>query len=252
MDQLIYAHRGASARFAEHTRAAYLQAIIDGADGVECDVHLTKDLQVVCLHDFTLERTSDGSGGVHEHTLAELRGLDVHSWKGAEIPAEFGSGAEQLLSLADLIEMLRGAGRPIGIAVELKHPSPFGRRLDDEVLALLTGLGWDAATSRIDDVHVSFMSFDRESVARVAERVGPQQVCQLTEGVEDGKPGVVAGPWVGSVRKEPDAVRAAIEAGRRFRVWTVDEPADVALMRELGVQEITTNRPADVRAWLRG
>ncbi|MFC4946282.1 glycerophosphodiester phosphodiesterase [Pseudonocardia sp. GCM10023141] len=255
MDPLIYAHRGASARFAEHTRAAYLQAIADGADGVECDVHLTRDLQVVCLHDDLVDRTSNGSGPVHEYTLAELRELDFASWKGAAIPAAFGTVAEQFLSLHDLLEILRGAGRDIGIAVELKHPSPYGPRLEDEVLALLVAEGWDPATSRLANITVSFMSFDPAAVQYVNLRVDATHLCMLTGGVEaaelDGLPEVgIAGPGIDGVRTHPDTVRAAVVAGQRFRVWTVDDPADVALMAELGVQEITTNQPAEVRAQL--
>ena len=70
---LVFAHRGASAAFAEHTRAAYLQALADGADGVECDLHLTRDQHLVLLHDANLDRTSDGTGPVAERTLRELR-----------------------------------------------------------------------------------------------------------------------------------------------------------------------------------
>ncbi len=88
MSPQIFAHRGASGRYAEHTRAAFLQALADGADGVECDVHLTRDEQLVCIHDPTLERTSNGSGDVADHTLAQLRELDFSSWKGVRIPAE--------------------------------------------------------------------------------------------------------------------------------------------------------------------
>src|SRR5881409_2356806 len=82
----VYAHRGSSAAFAEHTKAAYLQALADGADGVECDVHLTRDQHVVLLHDANLDRTSDGTGPVADRTLEELRRLDFSSWKGARIP----------------------------------------------------------------------------------------------------------------------------------------------------------------------
>ena len=86
---LVYAHRGSSEAFAEHTRAAYLQAIADGADGVECDVHLTRDQHAVLLHDATLDRTSDGTGQVADRTLEELRLLDFSSWKGARIPEAY-------------------------------------------------------------------------------------------------------------------------------------------------------------------
>ncbi|WP_232667375.1 glycerophosphodiester phosphodiesterase family protein [Pseudonocardia sp. TRM90224] len=248
MEPLIYAHRGASAQFAEHTRAAMLQALADGADGVECDVHLTSDGQLVCLHDPTVDRTSDGSGAVAELTAAQLRALDVSSWKGVPVPAAYGTPAEQLLTLSELLTILRGAGREVGIAIELKHPSPFGRALEDAVLAQLRASGWDAATSRLDGVLVSFMSFDPGSVAHLAEHVDPHHLCQLTESLADTLPdGVLAGPSVEAVRADPEAVRKAVAAGRRFRVWTVDAPADVRLLQEIGVQEITTNEPALVR-----
>src|SRR3954466_16229077 len=96
---LVYAHRGSSGAFAEHTRAAYVQAIADGADGVECDVHLNRDQHVVLLHDATLERTSDGTGQIADRSLAELRRLDFSSWKGARIPDAYGARSEQLLTL---------------------------------------------------------------------------------------------------------------------------------------------------------
>src|SRR6476661_11071300 len=104
---LVYAHRGASGTFAEHTRAAYLQAIADGADGVECDVHLTRDQHVVLLHDADLDRTSTGTGPVAEHTLEELRSLDFSSWKGARMPEAYGGVSDQFLTLPELLDILR-------------------------------------------------------------------------------------------------------------------------------------------------
>src|ERR671918_3225487 len=108
---LVFAHRGSSAAFAEHTRAAYLQALADGADGVECDVHLTRDQHVVLLHDANLDRTSDGTGPVAERTVDQLRLLDFSSWKGARIPTEYGARSEQFLTLTELLEILRAAAR---------------------------------------------------------------------------------------------------------------------------------------------
>jgi glycerophosphoryl diester phosphodiesterase len=88
----VIAHRGASATWPEHTRAAYVQAIDDGADGLECDVHLTADGVAVCWHDATVDRTSDGTGPVHAHTLAQLRALDLLG--GARPPARCGAPGE--------------------------------------------------------------------------------------------------------------------------------------------------------------
>jgi glycerophosphoryl diester phosphodiesterase len=79
-DPLVFAHRGSSEALPEHTLGAYLRAAGEGADGLECDVRLTSDGHLVCLHDRRLERTSNGRGVVSEHTLAELNQLDFGSW----------------------------------------------------------------------------------------------------------------------------------------------------------------------------
>ncbi|GER24099.1 putative glycerophosphoryl diester phosphodiesterase [Zafaria cholistanensis] len=283
MRQLIYAHRGSSAVFAENTRAAFLQALADGADGVECDVHLTADHQVVCHHDPTVDRTSNGTGPVSAHTLGQLRALDFSTWKGAALPEGYGAPDEQVLTLAELVGLLEGAGREIGLAVELKHPSPFGRLLEEKVLAGLEALGWDRATSRIGNVAVSFMSFDPGSVAHLLRTVPPRFVCQLVGDADPEWAGEVlrvdpsareevagafareaggavahldaglvgmAGPGVGFVRRHPGLVRRWLEAGLVFRVWTVDADADVDYLRGLGIQQLTSNRPAHVRARL--
>ena len=80
-EPLVIAHRGASSDVAEHTLPAYLEAIERGADGLECDVRLTRDGHLVCVHDRTLHRTSNGRGAVSEWDLAELQALDFGSWK---------------------------------------------------------------------------------------------------------------------------------------------------------------------------
>ncbi len=279
----VYAHRGSSAAFAEHTRAAYLRAIADGADGVECDVHLTRDQHVVLLHDANLDRTSTGTGPVAERTLEELRGLDFSSWKGARIPEAYGGVADQFLTLPELLDILRGAGRDIGLAIELKHPSPYGLKLEDRVLAVLAEEGWTPEDSRLENILVSFMSFDSDSVQRLLETVPAQHVCQLVDDytvqeirdelglgfltggavanvmkamqedaervLDEGQAGI-AGPGIDYVREHARNVQRWLEAGRVFRVWTVDSEKDVALCQGLGIHEITTNKPAQVLAQL--
>ncbi|BDH55186.1 hypothetical protein MTP03_01250 [Tsukamurella sp. PLM1] len=77
----IVAHRGASGEFPEHTMSAFEAAVAEGADAIECDVRLTRDQHLVCLHDRTVERTSDGTGAVSELDLADLKAMDFGSWK---------------------------------------------------------------------------------------------------------------------------------------------------------------------------
>ena len=78
---LVIAHRGSSAAVAEHTVGAYRQAIAEGADGLECDVRLSADGELVCLHDRTLERTGGSTGIVSSMTLTKLRAVDWGAWK---------------------------------------------------------------------------------------------------------------------------------------------------------------------------
>ncbi len=276
---LVLAHRGASAAFAEHTRAAYLQALADGADGVECDVHLTRDQHVVLLHDANLDRTSDGTGPVAERTLRDLRHLDFSSWKGVRIPEMYGARSEQLLTLPQLLDILRGAGRPVQLAIELKHPSPYQLKLEDRVLAVLRSEGWDPADSTVDNIAVTFMSFSPDSVRHLLRSVPAQYVCQLVDDINiheirgglglglitggaianlmratqlegerilDARMAGLAGPGIDYVREHPDTVQRWLDSGRRLRVWTVDSAEDVALCQELGIHEITTNVPARV------
>jgi glycerophosphoryl diester phosphodiesterase len=281
---LVFAHRGSSGAFAEHTRAAYLQALADGADGVECDVHLTRDQHVILLHDANLDRTSDGTGPVAERTLRELRRLDFSSWKGVRIPEAYGARSEQFLTLPELLEILRGAGRPVGLAIELKHPSPYQLKLEDRVLEVLRSEGWDAKSSAVDNVAVTFMSFSPESVRRLLRSVPAGYICQLVDDVDvrelrqelglglitggaianvmkaaqlegerilDHGEASLAGPGVDYVRRHPATIQRWLEQGRRFRVWTVDSEQDVALCQGLGVHEITTNVPARVLSQLK-
>src|SRR6476661_612822 len=100
----VVAHRGASADRPEHTLAAYELALQEGADGVECDVRLTKDGHLVCVHDRRVDRTSNGTGLVSEMTLSQLRELDFGAWHPswqADVTANTG-----LLTLDDLVALV--------------------------------------------------------------------------------------------------------------------------------------------------
>ena len=85
---LIIAHRGASSWAPENTQAAFRQAIATGCDGIELDVRLTRDRQLIVFHDRLLDRTSDGCGPVDGHTLAEMRALDAGTWFGPAFHGE--------------------------------------------------------------------------------------------------------------------------------------------------------------------
>ena len=128
---LIVAHRGSSAVTPENTLASFHQAIEDGADALELDVHLTKDGEVVVIHDSTLNRTTNGRGRVREYTLAELKQLDAGSW----FQKFFSS--EKIPTLAEVFKLFHGK---IGINVEIKAERMHHQQLDvvDKCCKLIT------------------------------------------------------------------------------------------------------------------
>ncbi len=270
----FFAHRGASRRFAEHTRAAYLQAIADGADGFECDVQLTADRQIVLWHDATVNRTSNGAGLVREYTLAQLRELDVFSWRAPTLPEGFGSYAQQLLTLPDLLDIAAQSPRPLTLLIEFKHPSPFGQDLEDAVLKLLRSRGWDAASGVLGQTRVQFMSFEPASAEHLLGTVPARDLMFLLDDYTDVRlvkflapdleptPDVTArlwevyqrgldlvssgavggvGPSIAFVKAHPEQVRQWAAAGRTVRVWTVNKLDDVARCHSLGVTQVTSD-----------
>ncbi|ALO65712.1 glycerophosphodiester phosphodiesterase [Arthrobacter alpinus] len=270
----IYAHRGSSAAFGEHTRAAYLQALADGADGVECDLHLTADGELVLLHDDDVARTSNGTGLVAELTLKQLRALDFSSWHGAVIPPEYGTIANQLLTLPELLEVLSTAGRPLGLAIEFKFGATFKPQLVDATLEALRRHGWESENSTAGNLHISFMSFHPDAVKHLAEQIPAEHLCQLLELVQvadvredldvgtmaglrramkegesliDDGVAHLAGPGVEYLRAHPGTGARWVAAGRVLRVWTVDTEADLELCLAAGVAQVTSNRPREIR-----
>src|SRR4051812_10352252 len=145
----VVAHRGASEVEAEHTLAAYHRAIDDGADGLECDVRLTRDGVLVCVHDRRIDRTSDGHGVVSTLELADLAELDFSSWHPARVEApdtEGGpddDGDRRVLTLERLLETVADCGRRVEIAIETKHPTRYAGLVELGLVDLLARFGLD-------------------------------------------------------------------------------------------------------------
>lgn len=263
---LVFAHRGSSAAIAEHTLGAYLRAIEEGADGLECDVRLTRDGHLVCLHDGRLNRTSDGRGRVSGRTLAELDELDFGSWHPGlpDSADEFivdrtppGNGTRaQVLTLDRLLSAVRDAGRAIHLLIETKHPTRYGAAVEVAVVDTLRRHGLDRP-AQDDPVRVSVMSFSPFAVRRV-RRLAPQiPTVMLMELLPPGLRGGVlpfgtriGGPGVQLLRSHPELADRLHRRGHEMYVWTVNEPAEVDLVAGLGVEGIITDRPAYVMSRL--
>ncbi|MFI1966900.1 glycerophosphodiester phosphodiesterase family protein [Streptomyces pathocidini] len=245
-DTRVVAHRGASDEHPEHTLAAYEQAIADGADALECDVRLTRDARLVCVHDRRVNRTSDGRGAVSALTLDELDRLDFGSWKGG------GAEPARVLAFDELLNLATSAPRPVELAVETKHPTRWAGRVEHELVRQLRLFGLHRPKPG-EPPRVRLMSFSRLALRRLRALAPELPLVHLTERPPlPGRPpalptGVrIAGPGIDLVRARPDLVPRLRAAGHQVHVWTVDEPEDVELCLRLGVHTLITNRPRQV------
>jgi glycerophosphoryl diester phosphodiesterase len=253
----VVAHRGASEDAPEHTLAAYKKAIEDGADALECDVRLTADGHLVCVHDRRVNRTSNGRGAVSALELAELAALDFGSWKRSDEEPDWEHRPQDpedtsVLTLERLLELVADAGRPIDLAVETKHPTRWAGQVEERLLLLLKRFGLDAPESA-EKSPVRIMSFSARSLHRVRTASPTLPTVYLLQflspRLRDGRlpAGVrIAGPSMRIVRTHPAYIQRLKQVGHQVHVWTVNEPEDVDLCLELGVDAIITNRPRAV------
>ena len=245
---LVVAHRGSSYARAEHTLGAYLRAIDEGADALECDVRLTHDGHLVCVHDRTVDRTSSGHGVVSDFDLDDLQGFDFGSWHSPpdRYVEERDSTEAPVLTLDRLLGVVEETG--VRLLIETKHPTRYAGLVEQKLVGLLTERGMQGAGSP-----VAVMSFATLALRRIRLLAPALPTVQLYKRVptlrRDGSLPLVAdvsGPGITVVRSDPGYVRRVHARGRQVYVWTVDEPADIDLVLSLGVDAVITNRPTEV------
>jgi glycerophosphoryl diester phosphodiesterase len=239
-ETLIVAHRGASWDAPENTVESVRRGWAEGADAVEIDVHLTRDGEVVVIHDATLLRTTGRDARVDELTLAEIRKLDAGIWKGAA---------------------WRGAQVPA--LAEVLATVPEGKQL---VIELKDGAGMAPALARVIAVgavpaeKIVLISFEAE-LLREAKRALPACKALFLADTPEGAPEKLAGLMelcqvegfggLGVSAGWPIDARLVERlgaAGLELNVWTVNDPVRAKALVAAGVATITTDRPG----WLRG
>lgn len=248
----VVAHRGSSNDAPEHTLSAYKRAIADGADALECDVRLTRDGHLVCVHDRRIDRTSNGKGVLSTLELAELTQLDWGSWRDTwedfEDPEIPDRDRSQILTLKSLLAAVKDVDRRIEVAIETKHPTRYAGLVERRLVHLLDYFGWAGSKSP-----VRVMSFSQVSLRRLRDLAPDLNRVFLMERVpirfRNGTlpPYVrIAAPSIAIVRAHPEYVAKAHARSHQVHVWTVDTADDIALCVDLGVDAIITNRPRRV------
>ncbi len=247
----VVAHRGASHDIAEHTLGAYLGALDAGAGGLECDVRLTADGHLVCVHDRNLRRTSGKPGLVSTMDLADLNELDFSTWKNpwADLDDEAPDRDEALdgvLTLRKLLETVADYDRRVEVAIETKHPTRFGGLVEKRLVEMLREFGWETPTSPVRVMSFSFTALQR--VERLAPAVQTVQLIDkpalwpMLRRVVDSR--AIMGPGMEMLREHPRVIDSMTRSGRTLHVWTVNTEDDLDLCLKLGVRAVITDRPA--------
>jgi glycerophosphoryl diester phosphodiesterase len=171
------AHRGNRAACPENTLASFRRAVEDGADVLETDLRLSRDGAFVCIHDATLERTTDGAGPVEARTLAELKALSASGGRR-------GFASERIPALAEVAALLPPDR---GLALELKSDRfldpEVGRRLAGELAALgvlercivlsFSRARLDATRRGAPELPAGWITLNEARPARGVELLGP-------------------------------------------------------------------------------
>lgn len=254
----VVAHRGSSATNAEHTLGAYIAALDEGADAFECDVRLTADGHLVCVHDRNLRRTAQREGVVSAMELAELEELDFAAWKNpwAELDDEAPDTDPELhkvLTMRRLMETAADYPRRVELAIETKHPTRYAGLVERRLVRLLDEFGWAGKGSP-----ARVMSFSSVALRRIRKLAPHLELVMLVENRRQWlrakpmlEPDWVVGPGIELLRRHPDLARSIQKNGTRLHCWTVNTPEDVDLCLRLGVEALITDRPGQTLAHLK-
>lgn len=249
----VVAHRGASHDNAEHTLRAYVAALDAGADALECDVRLTADGHLVCVHDRDLRRTASSPTLISTTELAELTELDFHSWKNpwADLDEEAPDPDDQLdrvLTLRTLLETVADYDRRVEIAIETKHPTRYGGLVERRLVDQLRRLGWDRSGTPVRVMSFSWTALQR--VERLAPEVPlvmliehPRAWPMLRRVIGDDW---LVGPGIDELVEHPKLGPRILRAGHDLHVWTVNTEEHLQVCLDLGVKAVITDRPAYV------
>jgi len=229
----IHAHRGASAYRPENTLEAFALAVEQGADCIELDVHLSRDGQIVVAHDERLERVSDGSGFIHEHTLDELKALNFNKL----FPDQPACRIPTLAEVYELIENKR-----VSLNIELKTTEQLYPELPEKLVQMERDF---SMTGRC--LYSSFNHYSLQEIKRINPKAPIGLLYEL--GMVD--------PWVYAeylsataihphyfvIMALPRTVQRCHQHDIQVNVWTVDNPVIINRMINCNVDAIITNKP---------
>lgn len=228
----IFAHRGASGYAPENTLEAFRLAMEQGADGIELDVHLTKDGEVVVIHDETIDRTGNGHGNVRDYTLEELKKFSFHNhmekYQGVQIP-----------TLKEALNLVKNSR--IKVNIELKTGIYWYEGIEEKTMDIVKTMGMED--------RVIYSSFNHYSIQKVLEQNSDAETAYLFSDVPLNMEKYAKDTGVKGLHpavyhlKMADFLETYMKSGLKVRVWTVNNKEDMKMFIDAGVDAIITNYP---------
>ena len=235
---LIIAHRGSSGYKPEMTIPAYELALKQNVDGFETDVRLTKDLELVGIHDRKTGRVADRDLVVSKSTLKDIQELNFSS---KETEAK-------VMTIREFLTLAIDSGKSLTLTIETKHLTKHHGLLEHKLNELLTEFKMNA--NQHERVKIVLMSFNPLAVLRFSKLNPLVPRVQLKEKSypflhlypNPGNPEIV-GPGIELLLKRPDLITKFKDQGKKIFVWTVNSPQDMRFCLERGIDAIITNYP---------
>ena len=229
---LILGHRGARGHAPENTMASFQAALDMGADGIELDVQMTKDGKVVVCHDHSLERTSNGSGWLVEHTREELRALDFGSWFSPQF------AGEKIPTLREVLQW--AAPTRLIVNVEIKNGPVIYEGIEEKVSALIRECRMVERVIVSSFYHPSLLKMKqldpliKTGLLYASRPVDPWLQLRVTD-TDNLHPlwHYVDAAWASGTRPH----------GAKIFTWTINELRDWEHIKNMGVDGIMTDYP---------
>ncbi len=237
---IIYAHRGNSSKYPENTLIAFESAIKVGADGIETDVHLTKDGVLVITHDEEISRVSNGRGMVKDLTLDELRQYDFGLWRGEEFKGQ------QIPTLDDLLDLMENNKALLNIEIKMGFILYPG--IEEKLYEKIKVRGFLERTI--------FSSFNHYSLAMLRKmdpnaKTGALYQSGLYEPYHYAKTFGANALHPHFMAFDSSLLKECHESDLLVNLWTVDDLGQAKAFLTMGIDGIITNYPEELMSGLR-
>ena len=213
----IIAHRGSSGTHPENTLPAFAEAVRIGADGIELDVQLTKDQQLVVMHDEEVNRTTDGKGAIASKTLAEIKQLNAGSWFDEKYTST------KVPTLKEVLDLLVARSFRGFLEVELKTDKEAYPGIEEKVSELMTSQEWPFT--------YGYSSFNLKSLAKIAELEPDTQIDFTCGKIGKKAKAAVEESFIKGLHPDMRWIKEHLLETEKIalpiRPWTVNEEEDI-------------------------